>query len=93
MTLSPHVVVVIGQELYPLGTKVLIVLCQSESVIRESESDRSDTRITRHRRRRVKRDYLLDHNNLEAQNGSYFVRHYCRKIMCQRKEIFVLLAE
>ena len=25
------VVVVIGQELYPLGTKVLIVLCQSES--------------------------------------------------------------
>ena len=41
------VVVVMGQELYPLGTKVLIVLCQSESVIRQSS--RSDTRDIRRR--------------------------------------------
>ena len=33
-----------GQELYPLGTEVRIVLCQSEFVI--SQSSRSDTRDT-----------------------------------------------
>ena len=38
-------VVAMGQELYPLGTKVLIVLCQSESVVRQSS--RSDTRDIR----------------------------------------------
>ena len=42
-----NVVVVIGQKLYPLGTKVLIVLCQSESVVRQSS--RSDTRHIRRR--------------------------------------------
>ena len=31
-----EVVVVMGQELYPLSTKVLIVLCQSEPVVRQS---------------------------------------------------------
>ena len=36
----PYVIVVIGQELHPLGTKVLIVLSQSESVI--CQSSRSD---------------------------------------------------
>ena len=41
------VVVVIGHELYPLGTKVLFALCQSESVIRQSS--RSDTRDIRRR--------------------------------------------
>ena len=41
-------VAVMGQELYPLGTKVLIVLCQSESVVRRSS--RSDTRDIRRQR-------------------------------------------
>ena len=53
--LDPHcrelqvvvVVVAMGHELYPLGTKVLIVLCQSESVLRQSS--RSDTRDIRRR--------------------------------------------
>ena len=36
-----------GQEQYPLGTKVLIVLCQSESVVRQSS--RSDMRDIRRR--------------------------------------------
>ena len=43
---KPVVVVVMGQELViPLGTKVLTVLCQSDSVIRQSS--RSDTRDIR----------------------------------------------
>ena len=50
-TLSPPAtavrvaVVVMGQELYPLGTKIINVLCQSESLIRQSSH--SDTRDIR----------------------------------------------
>ena len=55
------IVVVMGQELYPLGTKVLIVLCQSESVIRQSS--RSDTRDIR-RRRRMKRECVSRTNTV-----------------------------
>ena len=49
------VVVVTGQKLYPLGTTILIVLCQSGSVIRQSS--RRDTRNIR-RRWRMKREWI-----------------------------------
>ena len=65
-------VVVMGQELYPLGIKVLIVLCQSESVIRQSS--RSDTRDIR-RRWRMKRECYYEYSDTDCQS--------CESVQCR----------
>ena len=55
-----HVIVVLCQKPYPLESKVLIVLCQSESVVRQSS--RSDTGDIRRRWRMNTSDAIITKN-------------------------------